>query len=277
MSSLSGVAGVFDRAAATYDAVGVPWFGLIAQGLVDELAPRPGERALDVGCGRGAVLGPVAHLVGPTGAAVGIDLAPEMVRRTAADLADLPWVDVRVDDGQAPTFPSESFDVVASSLVVFFLDDAAAALHRWTELLVPGGRLGVTTFGKQDPLWLEVDAVFQPYLPESLKDARTSGATGPFESDAGMEELVGGAGLIDVRTAHGTVDARFRDVEHLLEFSWSHGQRAMWEAVPPEERAAVRTRIVDRVAELGVGSSSFTFTQDVRHTLGRRPAPARLD
>ena len=37
MSSPAGIAGVFDRAADTYDAVGVPWFGPIAQGLVEEL------------------------------------------------------------------------------------------------------------------------------------------------------------------------------------------------------------------------------------------------
>lgn len=273
MTSLPGPAGVFDRAASTYDAVGVPWFGPIADGLVAELAPRPGERALDIGCGRGAVLAPLARLVGPQGGATGIDLAPEMVRRTAEDLADLPWVDVRIGDAQAPAFPPQSFDLVASSLVLFFLDDAATALRRWVELLVPDGRLGVTTFGVQDALWRKVDAVFEPYLPTWLKDARTSGTTGPFGSDDGMEALLAEAGLVDVRTAHRTVHARFRDGEHLLDFSWSHGQRAMWEAVPAGERDVVRARIVDRLAELGVGSSSFTFTQEVRYTSARRPVP----
>ncbi|MGI3784413.1 MAG: class I SAM-dependent methyltransferase, partial [Janthinobacterium lividum] len=196
MTTPSGPAGVFDRAAATYDAVGVPWFTPIAEGLVAELAPVAGERALDVGCGRGAVLAPVARLVGPSGSAVGIDLAPEMVRRTAADLTDLAWVEVRVDDASAPSFPPGSFDLVASSLVLFFLDDPAAALRRWRELLVPGGRLGVATFGEQDPRWRKLDAVFLPFLPAALKDARTSGTTGPFGSDAGMEALLADAGLV---------------------------------------------------------------------------------
>jgi SAM-dependent methyltransferase len=261
---------VFDRAAATYDAVGVPWFTPIAEGLVAELAPRPGDRALDVGCGRGAVLAPVARLVGPDGSAVGIDLAPEMVRRTAADLAGRAWVEVRVDDAAAPSFPPGSFDLVASSLVLFFLDDPAAALRRWRELLVPGGRLGVATFGEQDPRWRELDAVFLPFLPAALKDARTSGTTGPFGSDAGMEALLTGAGLVDVRTVRRTVQARFRDVEHLLEWTWSHGQRVMWEAVPPEQRGVVRARIVERVAELGLGPGEIVLWEDVRYTLGRR-------
>ena len=38
------VAAVFDRAADTYDQVGVAWFTPIAQRLVAELEPQPGER-----------------------------------------------------------------------------------------------------------------------------------------------------------------------------------------------------------------------------------------
>lgn len=272
MSSPSGPVGVFDRAAATYDAVGVPFFTPIADGLVTALAPRPGERALDVGCGRGAVLTSVARLVGPSGSAVGIDLAPGMVRRTQEDLTDLPWVEVLLGDASAPAFAPRSFDLVASSLVLFFLDDPAAALRRWLELLVPDGRLGVTTFGAEDVRWREIDAVFEPYLPDRLKDARTSGTTGPFESDARMEALLGDAGLVDVRTVRQTVHVPFRDVEHLLAFTWSHGQRVMWESVPSGERDVVRTAIVDRASELGLGPDGFAFTQDVRYTLGRRPS-----
>ncbi|MGI3786599.1 MAG: class I SAM-dependent methyltransferase, partial [Janthinobacterium lividum] len=149
-------------------------------------------------------LGPVARLVGLRGRAVGLDLAPEMVRRTAADLADLPWVRVLVGDAQEPDLPPASFDLVASSLVLFFLRDPVAALRRWTGLLVPAGRIGVTTFGEQDPRWREIDAVFQPYLPDSLKDARTSGTRGPFGSDAGMTALLADAGLVDVRTVRRT-------------------------------------------------------------------------
>lgn len=140
------------------------------------------------------MLVPVARLVGPHGWAVGVDLAPAMVRLTAADLADLPGVEVRIDDAQAPDFPPRSFDLVGSSLVLFFHADRGPALRRWTTSLVPGGRLGVTTLGEQDRLRREVDAVFLPDVPAALKDARTSGTTGPFGSDAGMEVLLADAG-----------------------------------------------------------------------------------
>ncbi len=263
-----GVAGVFDRAAATYDAVGVPWFGPIAEGLVAELAVRPGDRVLDVGCGRGAALLPLARAAGPTGVALGIDLAPGMVERTTADAADLPQVEVRVADAADPGLPPASYDVLSACLVLFFLPDPGAAVCTWAALLVPGGRMGITTFGRQDERWRQVDALFAPYLPPAMLDARTSGARGPFASDQGMELLMTDAGLADVRTTHREVTVRFTDIAQWKAFSWSHGQRAMWEAVPREAHADVERAAGDLFA----GWDDPVFTQQVRHTLGRRRA-----
>lgn len=266
-TSPAGVAGVFDRAAATYDAVGVPWFGPIAAGLVEELAVTAGERVLDVGCGRGAALRPLAEAAGPGGQALGIDLAPGMVSRTAADLADLPQVQVRVADAAAPGLPPSSYDVVASCLVLFFLPDPAGAVRAWADLLAPGGRLGVTTFGPQDERWKQLDALFAPYLPQAMLDARASGTRGPFASDEGLAALLGDAGLVEVRTAHRTVTASFSGPAQWVEFSWSHGQRAMWEAVPPDEHEGLVRQATDLLATW----ESLSFSQVVRHTLGRRP------
>jgi ubiquinone/menaquinone biosynthesis C-methylase UbiE len=259
-ASPEGIAGVFDRAAPTYDAVGVPWFGPIAEGLLAELDAQPGERALDIGCGRGAVTRPLAEAVGPTGHVLGVDLAPAMVALTAADLAHLPQVTVQVADASALDVAA-GWDLVASSLVLFFLPDPAAALTSWVSLLRPGGRLGISTFGAQDPRWKAVDDVFSPYLPQGMRDARTSGARGPFASDEGVEALLTGAGLKDVRTAHREVSVTFTDPEQWYAFSWSHGQRAMWECVPDDQREAVKRECLALV-------DGWTWTQQVRYTLG---------
>jgi ubiquinone/menaquinone biosynthesis C-methylase UbiE len=276
MASPAGIAGVFDRVADTYDNVGVEWFRPIATGLVDELAPQPGERALDVGCGAGAALRPLAHAVGPAGHVLGVDLAPAMVARAAADLRELSQVEVRVADARAPDLPPSSFDIVASSLVLFFLSDPGIVVREWARLLVAGGRLGVATFGEQDERWRQVDAVFTPYLSAAMLDARTSGTRGPFASDAGVEELLREAGLIDVRTATREVVANFRDADQLIDFSWSHGQRAMWEAVPESERPGVRRQIVDLVRRWADASGRFAFNQQVRYTLARSAPPLRV-
>lgn len=269
-TSPAGVAGVFDRAADTYDAVGVPWFQPIARALVAELDVRPGERVVDLGCGRGAALSLLAEAAGPEGDVLGVDLAPRMVELTARDLAHLPQVRVQVADVREPGPVPASVDVVAASLVLFFLPEPASAVRTWADLLAPGGRIGVTTFGPQDPRGQEVDGLFTPWLPQQMLDARASGRRGPFASDDGVEELFRAAGLTDVRTAHLSVQAVLRDAEHLLEWTRSHGQRAMWEAVPEAEHQAVEQLVRDVVAHSGDPDGSFRFDQDVRITLGRR-------
>lgn len=269
MEHQAGVAALFDRVAPDYDAVGVEFFKPIAAGLVEELDPRPGERALDVGCGRGAVLLPLAARVGPAGAAVGIDLSPKMVEAAAAEAArhDIA-VDTRVGDAMAPDLPASSFDVVASSLVLFFLPDPRAALEAWRQLLVPGGRLGVSTFGPYSDRWRqEVDAVLGSYSPPEMRDARTSGQQGPFGSDEAMEELVRSAGFDHVRTVTRTVSPRFDDPEHWYRWSLSVGQRRFWEAIPEEALPEVKTTVFAAVDRCRDDAGRIGFDQQVRYTL----------
>jgi hypothetical protein len=73
-----------------------------------------------------------------------------------------------------------------------------------------------------------------------------------------------------VRTVAGEVEARFDDAEHFLRFTWSHGQRAMWEAVPDAHRAALRTQIVETLDTMRDDDGHLAFVQHVRHTVGAR-------
>jgi ubiquinone/menaquinone biosynthesis C-methylase UbiE len=266
------VAGLFDALSSTYDSVGVDFFAPIAEGLLSALPPRAGERWLDVGCGRGAVLLPVADAVGASGRAVGVDISAGMLEQARA-LADERGLDVQlvVGDAMHPDVDGP-FDAVASSLVLFFLPDPAAALRAWLALTLPGGRLGVATFGGQDPRWEEVDEVFEPYLPPQLRDARTTGSEGPFGSDDGMETLVTAAGYTGVRTVALDLPVRFANAEQWHAFTWSIGQRAMWLAVPESERGAVRAEAERRIASYADPDGSVTFTQGVRYTLAVRPS-----
>lgn len=265
------VAGLFDRAADTYDNVGVAFFRPIAERLVAELAPNPGERVLDAGCGRGAALFPLARAVGPTATVVGLDLSPRMVAAVREDAARAGLaVDVRVGDAQAPDLEAESFDVVASSLVLFFLPDPVAGLRAWRSLLVPGGRVGVSTFGDLTPAWRGVDAVFAPYIPTGMADPRIQRGDSPFSSDAGVEGLLGDAGFTAVTTVRMTVPVRFLDKDHWHRWTWSVGQRRIWEAVPTEQRDTVRAAAYERLDDCRDAEGRLGFDQVARFTLGRR-------
>jgi ubiquinone/menaquinone biosynthesis C-methylase UbiE len=267
------VAAVFDRVADTYDAVGVPWFTPIAERLVAEVAPVPGERALDLGTGRGAALWPLARAVGPTGHVTGLDLSARMIETTRADAETrgLTTVDLLVADASRPDLPQARFDVAVASLVLFFLPDPSTALHTWLALLRPGGRLGVSTFGARDAAWEQLDDVFTPFLPPRLLDARTSGTRGPFASDAGVEDLLASVGFTHVRTARADLVVRFADAEQWRAWSFSHGQRTHWEAVPERDRADVLADAARRLQAAEDPAGGFTLTQQVRYTLGERP------
>jgi ubiquinone/menaquinone biosynthesis C-methylase UbiE len=263
------VAAVFDRVADVYDTVGVPWFTPIAQQVVRLAAPAPGERALDVGCGRGAATFALAEAVGRDGHVTGIDLSAAMIEACRADATarGLEHVDLQVMDAASPSLPAAGYDLVVSSLVVFFLPDPAAALAAWRRCLVPGGRLAMSTFGPRDRVWDAVDATFRPYLPPEMLDARTSGAQGPFSSDAGVEELVAAAGYTAVRTVSFDVEVSFADAGEWYAFSRSHGQRAMWDAVPAGDRSTVRALAGRHLEDARGGDGRIRLRQQVRCTV----------
>ena len=154
-------------------------------------------------------------------------------------------VHTAVMDAGAPDLPAASYDVIASSLVLFFLPDPAAALTRWVGLLAPGGRIGLTTFGDSDPVWDRLDALFRPWLPPGMLDPKVVGPDAPFSSDAGMEALLRDAGATGVRTVTRRIDVPWGDVDGWKAFSMSTGQRAMWAMVPAEERDGLEARAAE--------------------------------
>ncbi len=266
------VGSMFDAVAETYDQSGVPFFQPIAAGLVEALAPRRGERALDIGCGRGAVTARLADAVLPEGSLTAVDLSAEMVARTRELLASAGHVaEVRQMDAARPDLPEAAFDVVASSLVIFFVDEPAESLRRWVRLLAPGGRIGVSTFGGEDPRWTELDELFAPWLPGDLRDPRVEGEDSPFESDEAMEGLLRSAGAVDVRTVSRALGVPFGGVDDWRAWSMGTGQRAMWAQVPPDELDALVARAGRLLEAARAPDGRIVLEQTVRYTLGSAP------
>ena len=150
-------------------------------------APTSGESALDLGCGRGAVTALLPDAVGPDGSVTALDLSAAMVEHTRSLV---PTAEVVKGDAARPDLGGATYDVVTASLVLFFLPEPLAVAGRWLDLLAPGGRLGLTTFGPQNDLWRHVDALFKPYLPPHLRDPRVVGPDSPFATDERFEALL---------------------------------------------------------------------------------------
>jgi ubiquinone/menaquinone biosynthesis C-methylase UbiE len=269
---VSKVAKLFDALSPTYDSVGVDFFQPIAASLIRSLPPVLGESWLDIGCGRGAVIDQIVKGVGPEGRITGTDISPGMIElfQEHINFKGYSNVSAEVDNAQDPHLPIESFNTISSSLVLFFLPNPLLALQRWVSSLVLGGRIGVTTFAQQDPRMLHVENVLQPFATPEMRDARVSGQKDSFASDKGMEDLLGAAGFINVRTVLDRIPLHFDSPQHWYDFSWSVGMRQMWLQVPDEEKRAVRAEAENRLREFAQTDGSILTYQGVRHTFGER-------
>lgn len=113
---------VYDR---WYETPRGRWIGTRESALVlAELAPRPGESLLDVGCGTGYFTRALASAT--TGTVTGADVDPRRVdyarRRRDADLS------YEVADARALPHPNRSFDLVVAITALCFVDDERRAL-----------------------------------------------------------------------------------------------------------------------------------------------------
>jgi ubiquinone/menaquinone biosynthesis C-methylase UbiE len=100
----------------------------------------PGDRVLDLGCGDGALTGVLADAAGTV---VGVDVAEAALRRARARHPALTFALAPID-GALP-FDDGSFDVVWASEVIEHVADTARWLSEVRRVLVPRGRLLVTT------------------------------------------------------------------------------------------------------------------------------------
>jgi ubiquinone/menaquinone biosynthesis C-methylase UbiE len=119
------------KTAATWNAGG-QHYDKISQTIADSiehcvirLAPRPGERVLDVATGTGWT----ARRVAARGAMViGVDLGADLIEAARAAAADARFnIDFRVGDAEKLPFEDQSFDAVISTCGVMFVRDPDAA------------------------------------------------------------------------------------------------------------------------------------------------------
>lgn len=260
------IAGIFDRSAPTYEQAGPAFFAPIGAELAGRAEPAPGERLLDVGCGRGHVLLPAAEAITPGGTATGIDLAPAMVAATAAEAErrGLRHVTVRLGDAAAPAFPAGSFDVVTAGLVIFFLPDPGAALRAWAELLGPGGRLAFSTFSTEDSRFGEVIKTLAGFLDGEPPRRAASAET--FRSTDNIHDLVTANGFTEVRSETVVLETRFTDPDQWWRWLWSHGARVVVERLPAERLDAARAAAYEIMREARTPEGDLAIRSGVRYT-----------
>jgi ubiquinone/menaquinone biosynthesis C-methylase UbiE len=112
--------------------------------LVADLAIKPGERVLDVGCGTGLLAEHIADLVGPEGRVLGVDPLPLRIGLALAKARSNLTFQVG-DAYDLGDLPSSSCDVVVLNAVFHWLPEKTGPLLAFARLLRRGGRIGIST------------------------------------------------------------------------------------------------------------------------------------
>ena len=114
----------FDVAADVYDRFIGRYSVQLSPQLADLAAVRAGQRALDVGCGPGALTAELVTRLGSTAVAA-VDPSRSFV---AAARARNPGVEVLQASAEHLPFPDHAFDAALAQLVVHFMSDPIAGL-----------------------------------------------------------------------------------------------------------------------------------------------------
>ena len=142
--------------------------------------PRPGDRALDIGCGFGDSSGRIGEYVGTAGSVLGVDVAPRFIE-AAREKYGRPNVRFEVCDVQRARF-DERFDYAFSRFGTMFFASPVAALKNVHDALEPGSHFVFVVWRKrEDNPWLYVaEQVVKPLVdvPEETDEARCG--PGPF-------------------------------------------------------------------------------------------------
>ena len=125
---MTAAAHSWDTAAYAEHAAFVPALG---RAVLELLAPQPGERILDLGCGDGAL---TEEIVRSGAEVVGVDSDADMLAAARARR-----LDVRHADGQALSFEAE-IDAVFSNAALHWMPDHPAVYAGVYRALKPGGR-----------------------------------------------------------------------------------------------------------------------------------------
>jgi ubiquinone/menaquinone biosynthesis C-methylase UbiE len=230
----------------------------LTETMLDLVAPRPGERVLELACGPGGVGLAAATRVGAAGVVVVSDVVPEMTAIAAARARARGLTNVRtaVLDLEEIDAPDESYDVVVCREGLMFAVDPSRAAREIHRVLRPGGRVAVAVWGPRarNPwLALVLDAVSaQLGMP-----VPPPGIPGPFALDDA-------ATLVRVLADASLTDTSVREVAvplHAAGFDeWWSRTRALAgplasivESLPVDTRAALVERLRDAVAPYRTG------------------------
>jgi SAM-dependent methyltransferase len=246
----------FRASADAYDRFVGRYGPQLATALIGFAGVERGMRALDVGCGPGALSAMLVERVG----AARVSGADPSAPFVDACRARLPGVDVFEAPAEALPFAHGTFDATLSQLVVNFMGDPEAGVREMARVTRPGGVVASCVWdyaGEMTLLRAFWDAA-REIAPERAA-ASDEGVVMPWCGEGELAELWRAAGLGSVRFGSLVASARYADFEDL----WSPlptgvaPSGAFCKSLEEDDRAALRDAFRRR---LGVGEGPFELT-----------------
>jgi ubiquinone/menaquinone biosynthesis C-methylase UbiE len=227
--------------------------------------PQEGDRVLDIGCGLGDTTVRLAGLVGATGHAHGVDVAPRMIETAIEEAAEagLENVSFATCDVELTKF-DQTFDYAFSRMGTMFFANPVAALRNVREALVPGGLLNMVVWRRKldNECMHRAELVVAEYLDEPEESEVPRCGPGPFSmanADT-VTDVLKHAGYEDTRLARQDLHYKIGDnLEHAVAFNMALGPAAevlrMWgdrvDEIRPKIAADLRKTLADYVVDGG--------------------------
>ena len=205
--------------------------------VAETVGVPPHGRALDVGCGPGALTAPLVARLG-VDAVAAVDPSESFV---AAARSRFPGLSVHVAAAESLPFADDAFDLTLAQLVVPFMTDPVAGLTEMARVTRPGGVVAASVWdhaGGGGPLGVFWRAV-RDVDPSATDESHQSGAR------AGqLATLFRAAGLRDVVPWSETVTAGYGSFEEWWEtFTLGVGPAGSYVAgLAAHERDVLRSR-----------------------------------
>jgi ubiquinone/menaquinone biosynthesis C-methylase UbiE len=226
----------------------------VSQILIDRIAPKTGDRIVDIGCGCGATSIALAERVAPRGFVLGVDISAPMLER-ARQLAPkaLP-LDFAQADATVYPFEPANFDLLVSRFGVMFFAEPVVSFRNLRKALRPQARVVFACWRepKENP-WMmaPLQAVYRhvPRLPQ----------VGP--EDPGPFAFAGEERVKRILQEAGYADVAMEACNIALDIAIGRGLDAATDAAleigpsaraldghPPEVRAAARESVRELLA-----------------------------
>jgi SAM-dependent methyltransferase len=220
---------------------------------------KPGQAALDIGCGVGAFL----RLVAERGArAFGIDASEPLI-----DLARerLPEAELRVGEMEALPYRDDSFDLVTGFNSFFFANDIVGAVREAGRVAKPGAPVVIQVWGAHENNDLEaMKAIARPFFPPRPSDAP---AEPEYCTPGVLEDIATKAQLTPESAFDGSWAFEFSDEETMTRALVAPAGLAV--LVGPHQEPQLKQALIEGLTSYRQADGSYRLSNDYHYLIAR--------